>query len=130
MLFSDKGELENYDPIHFLNYILSIFTLESRVFINSSTSKFINNIGHPIQVVEYILAKDDKERIKSYKNFFLEFKKINVDTSDDLLQNYYNFQQHYINIVSVYLDFITNFKADSSITKLYEKTIKLLEKKI
>ena len=25
MLFSDKGELENYDPIHFLNYILSIF---------------------------------------------------------------------------------------------------------
>ena len=51
-------------PIHFLNYILSIFKLESRVFINSSTSKFINNIGHPIQVVEYILAKDDKERIK------------------------------------------------------------------
>ena len=129
MLFSDKGELESYNPIHFFEYIISIFPLKDNIIINSSTSKFINNIGYAEQVVNYILAKNDKERIKSYKKFLIDFNKINVDKSRDLIYNYYKFQQNYINIVSVYLDFITNFKEDSLVTKLYEKTIKLLEKK-
>jgi len=78
LISSNKYDLEQKTPLDFISYIINNIHLSSPInFEIVSNISYNMDVGNPIQVFDYILASNEKERIKSFTNVFKRIIKCN-----------------------------------------------------
>ena len=91
LINDNKYELEKYTPMDLFNYIVEKlnYNFPYSYTINHYTSYM--NRSDPEQIFEFILSKNNDERIKSYLNIFNKVKNIdlfNIDEYNDISTMY------------------------------------------
>lgn len=95
---TDKKDLEQKNPLQFVDYIVKNFGLEiqkKRVFNNTM------NRGNPRQVLEYSLCQTDKERAKTFVDYLDRIISCELKKKISPFLAYYTVQTIYHNMVSV-----------------------------
>lgn len=98
---SNKYELETLRPRDFINYIKNKFRYTNCKKILKPN--FLHNQGNSLQVYEYIIAKNDEEREKSYIEIFERFLRFQIQIKKyNIFINYYILKIFQDNLESVY----------------------------
>ena len=105
LIRSDNKDLENKTPLDFFDYLAKRFP--SKNISHERSLEFSMNIGNARQVFEFVLSKDKKERVRSYENIFLNFKRSTMPKTENLFFMYYAAQSLEIQLTSlcVLMDF-------------------------
>jgi hypothetical protein len=131
ILQSDKHELEERTPLDLYNYIRTNFDLSRVGSIKDPKKMQTFSKGNPLQVYEFIFAKDIEECISSFSNVFSKIKNYSVPLPDNLFSRYYVFQTLFQSLSSTYELFLVYLRYISrSVDKYkerYESCIKYLE---
>lgn len=99
MSASEKYELEDMNPIDFVDHIMTLGTFSVH---ETNEVKYTMNIGNARQVFDFILSKTEKDRLSSYKNVFLRIKQCSIPQPDNLFFIYYTAQMFEAHLTSMY----------------------------
>ena len=148
LISSNKYDLEQKTPLDFISYLINNIHLSSPInFEIVSNISYNMDVGNPIQVFDYILASNEKERIKSFTNVFKRIIKCNndsfhthLDTEPEdyhksfntyfALQNYENNASSILAYMNLYFDennIIHSVSEKQKYTKKYTKCSILLD---
>jgi len=131
----NKHELENLNPLDFINYIESQF---KRKFKNKMSYKIVDectlrlNKGHSKQVYNYIFSSNINEKTQSYGSVLENFLNCQLEELDNPFFRYYTVQNLYNFIESiweVFNRFLINNNIDiNNYKKIYNKCVLKLDK--
>jgi hypothetical protein len=127
---SNKFDLEEKNPIDFVNYIIKNF---KEYKFNITSKKYFSNImdvSNPRQICEYIRSHNIEERISSYTDVFYRIKKSSIPLPRNVLFLYYSVQKIIHNLLSVNIQ-LENFlesvgKDRKTYKKLFDNTISFI----
>lgn len=115
LISETKYELEQKTPLYLFNYIRKNFRYVYNIHIVNDYNSCMNK-GNSLQVYEYIVSKNDKERLDSYLNYFNKIKTINIDfVKNDLILTYYIAQNVFEELqynYSLFLNFLYTCNMD------------------
>jgi hypothetical protein len=112
LINSDKYELEDRNPIDFLEYVTSHFKGMPIKVVQSY--KYNLDKGNARQVFEFSTSGSLKEKIESYTKVFYRVRKCPLPQTDNLLMTYYIIQSLRSNLDSVY-DSMVRFLAANKV---------------
>ncbi len=105
---SNKYELENRTPLDLVEYIMNLKDqdlLHKAVEIRGGDGyKSHSGRGNSKQVFDYILARTTPERVETYIDIFVSFKRCTIPQPSNLLFIYYTSQTIRDNLKNVYQD--------------------------
>ena len=120
---SNKFELEEKNPIDFVNYIIENF---KEYNFNITSKKYFSNImdvSNPRQICEYIRAYNIEERISSYTDVFYRIKKSSIHLPKNVLLLYYSVQKIIHNLLKVNIQLENFLESVGKDRKTYKKLV-------
>ena len=114
-----KYDLEQKTPLYLFHYIRKNIRYSYDInMVNNYNS--VMNKGNSLQVYDYIVAKNDRERLESYTNYFNSIKNINIDfLKDDLIFTYFIAQNIFTDTNYNYNMFLNFLKTNNINIKKY-----------
>ena len=119
LISENKYGLEQKTPLNLFHYIRKNLKYTHDIDMVNNYSSNMNK-GNPLQVYEYIVSKNDKERLDTYINYFNNIKNINIDfVHNDLVLTYYLAQNILEDINYNHVLFLNYLKLHNLPTKSY-----------
>ena len=115
LITETKYDLEKKNPLDLFYYIRKNIRYSYEIDIVNEYNSIMNK-GNSLQVYNYIISTNDKERLESYTNYFNIIKDINIDfLKDDLILTYYTIQNIFTDInynYNIFLNFLNTNDID------------------
>jgi len=116
LITEKKYDLEQKTPLHLFHYIRKHIRYSYDINMVNSYNSTMNK-GNSLQVYDYIIAKNDRERVESYTNYFNSIKNINIDfVKDDLFLTYFIVQNIFTDMYynyNLFMNFLNTNNIDN-----------------